>query len=234
MIPIEAVRPKGFRSLLLSGGCDGQGRVPVLAKLELVEELKHKHPSLRLNWHVGLIDEEDTVEAIAPLADVISFELVGDEETIAEVYGLAAPVEDYLASYRMLRCHTRVVPHITLGLRGGALSGEYRALEALGEEGVEELVVLVFRPTRGTRYGGCAPPSLGEVSEFLVRARVSFPEAAIVLGCMRPGGAYRAELDRRALLVGVDGIVQPSPVAVDLASELGLTVARREECCAFA
>jgi uncharacterized radical SAM superfamily protein len=205
----------------------------VLAKLGLVEELKCKHPSLRLNWHVGLIDE-DTAEVIAPLADVISFELVGDEETIAEVYGLAASVEDYLATYGMLRRHTRVVPHITVGLRGGALSGEYRVLDALGEEDVEELVVLIFRPTRGTRYGGCSPPSLGEVSEFLARARATLPGATISLGCMRPGGAYRTELDIRALLVGVDGIVQPSPVAADLAKELGLTVARREECCALA
>jgi len=233
MIPIEAIRLGGASSLLLSGGCDERGRVPVLAKLGLVQELKRKRPSLRLNWHVGLIDEE-AAEAIAPLADVISFDLVGDDETIAEVYGLTASVEDYRATYRMLRRHTKVVPHITVGLRGGRLGGEYRALEILGEEGLEQLAVLVLRPTRGTRYESYTPPSVGEVSEFLTWARRAFPQVSIFLGCMRPGGAYRTELDSWALLAGVDGIVQPSPVAVKLAKELGLTITRWEECCAFA
>ena len=46
-------------------------------------------PGRRLNWHVGLIDEP-TPAAIAPYVDVISFDVVGDRQTIREVYGLDA------------------------------------------------------------------------------------------------------------------------------------------------
>ncbi len=142
-------------SLLISGGCDGLGRVPVLPHLQ---EIAAAGRGKRLNWHVGLIDEE-TMLAIRPYVDVVSFDFVGDDETIREVYGLQRSVEDYADTYRMLRRHVRVVPHLTLGLRGGRMSGERRALALLGELGLEALVFIVFTPppARPTPTGSLRP-----------------------------------------------------------------------------
>jgi len=228
MVPVWDADPQGATSCLISGGSDRAGRVPVMSHLDLVERLR---PGRIMNWHVGLIRKAE-FEAISHHVDIISFDFVGDDETIAEVYGLDAQAGDYAATYELLRGYATVVPHITVGLRGGSISHEYGALDTLEKLGVDGLVFLVLVPTRGTRYADCRPPAVENVAELFVEARVRFPAAPIHLGCMRPRGEYRERLDQLAVLAGVNVIVNPSAGALSLAREMGLTVDRREECCA--
>ena len=228
MVPVQQASPEGVTSCLVSGGCDHRGRIPVTAQLDAISRLR---PGRIMNWHTGLI-AEDEAEAIAPYVDVVSFDFVGDDDTIREVYGLEATVEDYAKAYRLLRRYATVVPHITVGLRGGRISGEYRALDILSRAGVDALTFIALIPTPGTRYAHCEPPSPEEVAELLVEARLRFPNVPIQLGCMRPRGEYRERLDPMAVQAGVNVIVSPSRAAVRLAEELGLEADRGEECCA--
>jgi uncharacterized radical SAM superfamily protein len=228
MAPVWDADPRGATSCLISGGSDGAGRVPVTSHLDTVKRLR---PGKVMNWHVGLIGEAEA-EAISPQVDIISFDFVGDNETIAEVYGLDARAEDYAATYELLRGYATVVPHITVGLRGGSISHEYRALDTLEKLGIDGLVFLVLVPTPGTRYADCQPPSVDDVAALFVEARLRFPAAPIHLGCMRPRGEYRERLDPLAVRAGINVIVSPSAAAVTLARQMGLTVDRREECCA--
>ena len=216
-------------SALISGGCDAEGRVPVTAHLEEVAALRSGR---QLNWHVGLISEPEA-EAIAPYVDVVSLDFVGDDETIRQVYGLDKTVADYIESYQILRRYARVLPHITIGLRGGELGHERPAMEILGQLGLDGLVFLVLMPTPGTRYADCQPPNVADVTAILVEARLRFPDKSIYLGCMRPKGRYRAALDPLAVRAGVNKIVSPGRPAVRLAESLGLSVVRGRECCAL-
>jgi uncharacterized radical SAM superfamily protein len=225
-----ASRRRPPASYLISGGCDRAGRVPLDTCLPAIEALKAT--GARLNFHTGLVDEGGAKLA-GRLADRVSFDMVGDDATIREVYGLGRTLDDYVAGYRALRRHARVMPHVCLGLRGGEWSGEENALRALEREGLDGLVFIVFIPTPGTRYAGRKPPPADEVASFIAQARLHFSGLPIYLGCMRPGGAYRAALDPLALRAGVNAIVQPARTAVALASALGLTVERGEECCAL-
>jgi len=227
MADIEQCNATDMTSCLISGGCDAQGRVPVTTHIEQVQALRAGRV---LNWHVGMIDEAE-LQAIASCVDIVSFDFLGDDETIREVYGLDCTVADYVRTYEMLRRHVPVVPHLTLGLRGGRFSGEYRALELLGASGLGALVLLVFIPTPNTRYADCSPPDVDAVADFIVAARCALPATPIYLGCMRPGGRYRRVLDPLALRAGVNKIVNPAPSAVRLASELGLRVQWETECC---
>lgn len=230
MMPLSSADVRDARSCLISGGCDLQGRVPLLPHLPQIAALR---AGRRLNWHVGLADEE-TIRAIAPYADVVSFDIVGDDATIHEVYGLSATAADYWRTYDLLRRYVpMVVPHITIGLRGGHISGEHAALAELQRRGVEIVVYLVLIPTRGTAYAECAPPSPETVGDVLAAARCALPETALYLGCMRPGGSYRDRVDAVALRAGVNAIVNPAPSAVALAAELGLRVVWDDECCVF-
>ncbi len=229
MMPIGQADVAGATSCLISGGCDAQGRVPVLPHLEQVRALR---PGRRMNWHVGLISEEE-MRTIAPLVDVISFDFVGDDETIREVYHLDYGVADYARTYAMLRRYVPVVPHVTIGLRGGQLSGERRAIALLKELGVGPIVFLVLIPTRGTAYADRTPPTPGQVGEILSYARQELPDSPMYLGCMRPGGSYRDEVDCVAVRAGANKIVNPSPRAVALAAELGLRIVWEDECCVF-
>ncbi|HSJ53057.1 MAG TPA: radical SAM protein [Anaerolineae bacterium] len=182
MRPIWDAEPDGSRSCLVSGGCDPSGRVPVLAHLDRVRAWREGR---RMNWHVGLVSQVE-MEAIASLVDVVSFDFVGDEATIREVYGLEHGIEAYVETYRLLRTFARTLPHVTIGLRGGELGHERRAFELLRELGADGLVLLVFIPTPGTRYAHRQPPAVPAVAELLAEARLSFPDVPLYLGCMRP------------------------------------------------
>ena len=215
-------------SCLISGGCDLSGKVQVMNHLEKLSAIKGKH---RYNFHVGLLSEEE-IRAVAPLADVVSFDFLGDNLTIKETLKLNKTVEDYLACYRFLRQYCQnVAPHICIGLNGGKLRGEREALRLLAAEGVERLVFIVFIPTRETEYAECKPPAIEEVKELLCEARTLLPQVPLTLGCMRPGGAYRRELDVAAVEAGINGLVQPAPAALTRAAELGLTFRESRECC---
>jgi len=229
MAPVWQAEAGRATSCLISGGCDASGRVPVTRYLEQIEAIRQGR---KMNWHVGLIEEAD-LHAIAPYTDVVSFDFVGDDETIREVYGLDCTVSDYVETYRTLRCHTRVIPHITIGLRGGATGHEYPAMERLQELGVEGLVFIVFIPTPGTRYADRQPPPVEAVVSILAEARLRFPDTPLHLGCMRPRSSYRAQLDPLAVRAGVNRIVSPSREAVQLAEKLGLSIVQSRECCVF-
>jgi len=228
MMPIWRAQVEGATSCLISGGCDPWGKVPVTRGLAKIGALRNGRV---MNWHVGLIEREEA-EAIASYVDVISFDFVGDDETIQEVYGLERRVGDYVKTYDLLRGYFPLIPHITVGLKGGEIVGEYRALEILEGLGVEGLILIVFTPTSGTGYADREPPELKGVIDLIAEARLRFPTAPLYLGCMRPRGEYRHLLDPWALRAGVNGIVSPASEAVVLAEELGLEIMRREECCA--
>lgn len=218
-----------FSSALISGGCTTEGKVPFTQQLDFLHQLKQR---VRLNFHVGLLDQ-DEILLLKDLANVVSFDFVADSATIEEVYGLKKGLEDYRRVYQELREVVPVMPHLTLGLRGGQWGGEEKALDALEELGLDGLIFNVFIPTPGTRYALKQPLPVEEVIRFLAGARRRFPDLSLALGCMRPKGRYRQTLDEAAVALGLNRLVMPTPGARRLAGELGLRVIRGEECCAL-
>jgi uncharacterized radical SAM superfamily protein len=223
----RAANPDRPSSWLVSGGCDRRGQVPLAGRSDLLETLGK---TARLVLHVGLVDPE-TAAKVGRHASVVALDMVGDRRTAREVMGLDVGLQDYLESFRLLSGHARVIPHLCLGLHGGELRGERAVLEALREEGPEEIVFLVFCPTLGTAYQSRMPPPIEGVIDLLAWSRQQFPVTPLTLGCMRPRGAYRARLDDMAVRVGINGVAVPTPAAEQAAADCGLTVVRGEECC---
>ncbi len=221
----QVITSRGSTSCLLSGGCSHLGQVAIDLK-----PLQSAIEGLKVNAHVGLISE-DEMKSIAHQIDCVSFDFVVDNETIKEVYHLNRTGQDYIQTYQMLRKYVKVMPHICIGLKGGRIQGEYEALETLVKLGTEGVVFIIFIPTPGTLYADRKPPVLEEVLEILVHARQLFPTIPIHLGCMRPGGRYRAEVDFFAIEAGVNKIVNPTPLAVKRAEELGYQIIYQKECC---
>ncbi|MBE0466020.1 MAG: radical SAM protein [Candidatus Desulforudis sp.] len=229
---VSVVDPTGrpaATSCLVSGGCDRHGRVPFHAYVEELRALKRTR-ALRFNFHTGLAGEKEAL-LLQGLADKVSFDFVGDDLTIRNVLRLSKSVADYAAAYQTLRARLPVVPHICIGLDGGRINGEYRALELLVELGADALVFIVFMPVSGTALADQAPPPLDEVVHLLARARLLFPDIPLHLGCMRPGGRYRRRLDYWALHCGLNHLATPSREAAAEAERLGLEVNHRKECC---
>lgn len=232
----EATRPAGrgkapILSWLVSGGCERDGRVPVLRDASLLCLLAAVGP---LNLHTGLVPDDEQAQAIAGHASAVSLDFTVDQTAIDQTYGFdGVKAADFVDSYLRLKDHTRVVPHLLVGLAGGRIRGEREALKELLRLGADTIVFLVLIPTPGSRFGDLQPPPPGEVAALLAEARLLFPEASLNLGCMRPKGRYRAELDRLALLAGVDRIAVPTPAVVREAERLGLRPTWSDECCIF-
>ena len=229
MHALDEVAGSEATSCLISGGCDAQGRVPVAPHVADIARLCRGR---RLNWHLGFIEEE-TMQRIAPLIDVISFDIVGDAQTAREVYGLDVDLPDYVRTLKMLRRHAKVVPHLTIGLRGGRLSGELAALEALRPLNLEALIFIILIPTPGTAYAQCDPPAPADVVDIWLTAREMMPRTQLTLGCMRPHGAYRRAVDELAVHAGLNGIVNPTRHAQKAAKARGLRADWGDECCAL-
>lgn len=233
MTPVEkvesALKKGNYTSCLVSGGCTPAGKVEVAQRADIVRRLKES--GLRINVHAGLVSQEE-IDVLAPLADRISFDMVTDDQTIRDVFGLTRTGRDYIETYTRLRASgVRVVPHLCLGLWGGQVRGEYDALETLFKIGADALVFIVLIPTPGTAFADRQPPRLEDVASVFVRARELFPDRPISLGCMRPPGRYRVLLDKLAVTAGTNRMANPTPPAVKLARELGLELVERRECC---
>jgi len=221
---IERRNPKSY---LVTGGCNREGEVPLAEHLDVIRELAKGH---KLIAHTGLIGE-GAVEEIAPFVEAVSFNFLCDDDTIRDVYGLRKSAEDYIESYRALRRHTKVYPHITIGLNRGRVAGERGAVEILSSLGAHAVIFNILIPARGTRYANLQPPGVEEVTGIMREAKEKLRDTPIYLGCMRPGGEYREAVDREAVRLEVDRIVMPSRSAVQLAKDSSFPIGSRDECC---
>ena len=109
--------------------------------------------------------------------------------------------------------------------------GDLQPAVVHGADVVDGLVLLVFIPTQGTRYADRQPLPVPVVAELLAEARIRFSDVPLFLGCMRPKGRYRAEIDPLAVKAGVNVLVGPARSAREAAVGLGLRVLESRECC---
>ena len=224
----DKIKGRNLSSFLLSGGCSFDGDVPINNHLETIKKLKEE--GYKLNAHLGLMDE-DKIEKVCEHLDVISFDLVFDNDTIKEVYKIDKTRDDYIKAYESIKQKTEVAPHICIGLKGGEIKGEYEVIDYLSQNPPKKLTFIVLIPTKGTEYEDVNPPDLEKVADVLCEARINLPNTEINLGCMRPRGPYRKELDTLALMCGINKIVLPSRDAKNKATEMNMTVLESKECC---
>ena len=218
---------KGYLGCLLSGGMDGRLKVPLDFYADEIREIKRR-TSLKLNAHVGFIDEAD-LEWLR-WVDVVSLDFVGDNGVIKRVYKINKTVKDYLRILDLItEAGVRVAPHLTIGLDFGKIHWEYKAIDMLVNYPIDVLVLDVLIPTRGTEMENVPKPGVEESLDVVRYARKRF-DGEISIGCMRPLGRWRLEFDRGAILAGVDRLTNPPRKIIEWAK----TVREVEviyECC---
>jgi uncharacterized radical SAM superfamily protein len=226
-----AVKAEGARGLLVSGGCDRQGRVPLLRHIPDLERAR-RELDLVIRVHPGLADEETAAALAGVGVDGAMVDVIGARETIRDVYHLDVEVEEYEAVLaRLLRHGVPLIPHIVLGLHHGRMLGEWRALDMIARHRPKVLVLVVLMPLTGTPMAAVTPPSADEIGAFFAAARAAVPDAPITLGCARPLGPLKAEIDRRAVDAGLDGIAYPAEGIVAHARARGLAPRFHDACC---
>ena len=231
MDTLDTAIAEGTKSFLISGGLKKDGKSFVLDKKKQIRELRDEG-KYRFNSHVGFVDPEE-IEEMAELVDYVSFDFVSDSRVIKSVYKLDKTVDEYIEQYKLLSSRIKTYPHVTIGLDRGEISWEYEAIDILAQLGADRVVLNVLIPTPGTEFQFVKVPDLDEVRKVFAHARKAFKDGLVIVGCMRPKGKYRLDMDLMAVEEGVDRIVQPTPRARKLAEEKGMEISHFYECCAL-
>lgn len=224
---------QGSEGILLSGGSARNGQVPLLPHLRHIPRI-HDELGMKVIAHTGVVGPELAAALASSGVDGVMLDIIGANETIRDVYHLDLTVDDFDRALGLLaEQELRIIPHIVLGLHYGRFLGEYRALEMLVAHPVSTLILVVLVPLVGTPMAGLTPPPVAEVSEFFGQARIAAPTLPINLGCARPLGAMKTELDQAAIDQGLNGIAYPADGAIDYARRRGLEPRLYEYCCSL-
>jgi len=229
----ERLIERGCQGMLVSGGADSEGAVPLAPFLPAIARLKEH--GLQVIVHTGLLDRATAEGLEAARVDQVLFDVIGDAATIRQVLHLEHTPDDYAETLALLRqVGLPVAPHVIVGLHFGELRGELEALEIIRRVGADVVVLVVLRPLPHTPMAGLPGVPPEAVGKLAAVARLLNPTVPLTLGCARPAGRAKIEIERRAVLAGVNAVAYPDPVTVDLARELGLRTSFVERCCTLA
>ena len=222
---------QGARGILVSGGSDRRGRVPLKKHIPDMVRIRHEL-GMTIRVHPGLPDEETCARLVDADIDGAMIDVIGHDKTIREVYHLDSDVSEYEAVLeRLERYGVPCVPHIVMGLHYGQMLGEEAALELICRYEFKLLVLVILMPLTGTPMANVQTPSPAEISEFFNLSRVRLPDKPIMLGCARPLGNTKFQIDRAAVDAGLNGIAYPAEGIVEYARQRGLAPEFVNACC---
>lgn len=229
---IDRLAEQGCKGILVSGGANSQGEVPLLPFAEMMAYARQK--GLKVLVHSGLIRKNTAAALKEAKVDQVLMDIIGDRDTIRQVYHLELEPQQYLQS--MLNCRNeglQIAPHVIIGLHFGQVKGELNALQMIQQAEPETLLLPVLTPTCGTAMVNINPPQIDDTVKVLATARVMHPATAISLGCARPPGIYKRQLEIKAVDCGVNGIAYPDEKTVAYAQRRGLKTIFNEDCCSL-
>ena len=229
----EKMHKKGCEGMLITGGCDPDGTIPLIGFVDTISEMKNKY-GFKYAVHTKLANEEFVKAVRRANIDLLMIDLVGDLEAMHEVYHL----KDYDLSHieksiiYAAKYEVPLAPHIMIGINHGKVEGEYRAIEMLKDKPFDTLVLVVLTPLMKTPMEGTKIDQDG-VLRFLEHARKVFPDRRITLGCAKTWGKMQRAFEEKALELEYNAIAYPSEGIVTMAKEMGYNIKYTEECCAF-
>lgn len=227
------LRGLGSEGLLVSGGSTRAGGVPLIPHLRHVPRIREEL-GMRVIVHSGVVSPALAAALADAGVDGVMLDVIGADETIRDVYHLDLTVEDFEHSLALLAERgLQIIPHVVLGLHFGRFLGEHRALEIVARHPVSTLILVVLVPLVGTPMAQVPPPPLEDVVDFFGVARAAMPATKVNLGCARPLGDMKVELDRAAVDHGLNGIAYPAEGIVAYARSRGLEPKFYEYCCSM-
>ncbi len=222
---------QGARGVLISGGSDREGRVPLKKHIPDMIRIRQQL-GLVIRVHPGLPDEQTCAGLAEAGIDGAMIDVIGDDATIRDVYHLDTNIGEYEAVLeRLQRYEVPCVPHIVMGLHWGRMRGEQTALEMISRYALKVLVLVVLMPLSGTPMVAVRPPAVAEITEFFAQARKMIADRPVMLGCARPLGRIKLSIDRAAVNAGLNGIAYPADGVVEYARERGLVPQFVNACC---
>jgi biotin synthase len=225
---------RGLRGLLLTGGCDSDGIVPLAPFCPTLARLKSEL-GLRTTLHSKLINRPLAEALRESRADAVLLDVVGSLDMLQRIYRLTdKTLDDIRHGLDLLgEYDLPISPHVVLSNLAGADGEGYRALALVEGRRLHSLVIVLLMALPGCEVGPTTDWDLGELRRLFENARAMFPGTPLTLGCARPLGPLQKQVDALAVETGFDGIAFPSEGTVARARELGRDIRFSEFCCSL-
>lgn len=230
MLPVDNLTEKHLKninSVLVSGGTiDKSCCVPITKHIDTLAKIPN---NIRLNIHPGF-QPAHNLQGLQSLKPLISFDMPGSDYIIKNVYNQPYCLSDYKKLLKDYISLFETAVHLTIGLSEEKY--EEKIVDYLSEEGVKKLVLLVFRPTKNTAMANHRPPSISKIMGTIKQVCKKDIES-VLLGCMRPAGHHRKNLDILAWMHGIECIVMPNKKLQKALSDENIPIIVNKNCCAL-
>ena len=227
---------EGGKGALLSGGCELDGSVPLLNYLDTVKKVKAR-TNLIINTHTGLLNESTAKKLAEANVDIVSFDINMDNEIIRDIYHLDKDVTDYKRAVKLLlKYNLNIVPHICIGLHYGELHKEIESIKFIKEMGINPslIVLIALIPPKNTQVL-FKRPKPQDIAKVIATIRFNFPRTEISLGCMRPRGDIKVDIEKYAIKAGITRLEIPSKITLKWLKQVNPAIKLRffSACCAI-
>ena len=220
---------KGHHGVLISGGCNAEGRLPWGRFVRAIQKIKAE-TKLFISVHSGLVDDLDAFRLKQAGVDQALIDVIGDDETFKTVCHVPFGVNRIEATMASLqRAKIPIVPHIVCGVCYGKTRGEKNAVAMISRFKVQLVVIVSLMAIPGTQMEKARPPAPEAVADIIAEMRFAMPKTPISLGCARQRGSSRLEV--LAIEAGVNRLALPSDEAVASAEAFGLNIRYQKTCC---
>lgn len=212
-----------IKGILVSGGCDKNGKVPLRRYLKTIQELSDL--GMKVNLHPGILTEED-VFSFSNLEKVyLSMDVHSDPEVIKTVFRLSDPEVYEKALDAALSTGCKVIPHLTVGF---SREDFIQSAKSVKEKGIKNVVLLGLVPTEGTEFENHDTTEDEIVESVKTLIEMGFD---VTLGCMR--NRKLRNLEKRCIEAGVRKIANISNETESWAKSNGYDIVRENMCCCF-
>lgn len=231
---VNEIIDEGGLGMLLTGGSNHRNEVEYGPFYPTIRRIKNHFPEFRIAAHAALIDADGARQMADSGVDVAMMDVIGAQDTITQVYHLRRRVEDFEATLEhLVATPMKIVPHIVIGLHYGELLGEWEALQIIQRHRPNAVVLVVVMPYYAPAKRPFVTPDSVTVGRFFQTARQALPDIPLLLGCARPPGLAKLQIDSYAVMAGLDGIAHPGEGSVELAARLGRRVRVTPACCSI-
>jgi len=219
---IDEMISSDAEGLLVSGGCDINGSVPVM---RVIDEIRYAHENgLKINVHTGFITKEDAERLVNAGVDAFSVDIHQDPAVIRNILHLDVPENAYSEMLdNIITAGGLPVPHLTAGF---GTDDMIRSAELILSKGIREAVLLALIPTKGTITENNLITEDAVLDSVHVLMNMGLN---VTLGCMRPR-SHRS-LERRCIEAGVRRIANTSRSTLEWARGKGMRITEKRTCC---
>ncbi len=229
----QEIKNRGGEGVLISGGSDSRGHVPLGQFLSTIGRIKTEL-DLKVVVHTGFVTPDIARGLAKADIDAAMLDVIGSDEVAMKVYHLDNGVANIERSIDLLtQSGIPTAPHILIGLNYGELGGELEALAMVAEKSPAAVVFIILNPLRKTSMEHVIPPDPELVGRILTIARHGLPETPLLLGCARPMGDHKIRSDKYAIQSGINGIAYISQEGVDFSKKMGLNPIFSDTCCSL-